>query len=291
MGTDSRRSKVRVLARAGARLLPRAALARIAEFRFGYSGPAHRFDVAFDPSAAEPVLTVDGSLRVRLTPDFAEHIAYHFVENSESTHEMRAFIAVAGELAPGALLLDVGAHKGLFALIHCAVNPAHRAVLFEPSASLADQARELIALNGFGERAVVVRSGVSARERDFYVGEDGAGFAVISDTPQAGADAVPFVTIDAECRRRGITPAVIKVDVEGAEADVLLGAEDTLRSSKPILFLELHLDALEQRGERLDALVDRLRAAGYRFESVDGRRRSRAALVNSVRGLQRIIAR
>lgn len=35
-------------------------------------------------------------------------------------------------------------------------------------------------------------------------------------------------------------PDIIKIDVEGAEYSVLLGAENTLRDYKPILFIEIH---------------------------------------------------
>ena len=49
-------------------------------------------------------------------------------------------------------------------------------------------------------------------------------------------------TIDGFCAQRHITPAFIKVDVEGAELDVLRGARATIRRAarELSLFVEMH---------------------------------------------------
>jgi FkbM family methyltransferase len=51
---------------------------------------------------------------------------------------------------------------------------------------------------------------------------------------------VPTVTVDAIVQQLGVSPDVIKIDVEGAEHFVLRGAQATLRKAKPIIFLSTH---------------------------------------------------
>jgi len=51
---------------------------------------------------------------------------------------------------------------------------------------------------------------------------------------------VEATTVDAFCEIKGIRPDFVKVDVEGAEYDVLMGAADTIRDSRPKLLIELH---------------------------------------------------
>jgi len=57
-------------------------------------------------------------------------------------------------------------------------------------------------------------------------------------------------------------PDVVKIDVEGAELEVLDGMERTLRELRPALVIELH--------ETNVPVADRLESAGYRVENLDG---------------------
>ena len=51
---------------------------------------------------------------------------------------------------------------------------------------------------------------------------------------------VPQMTLDQYCSVKNIYPTVITMDVEGAEFEVIRGAEKTLREKKPIIFMSVH---------------------------------------------------
>lgn len=55
---------------------------------------------------------------------------------------------------------------------------------------------------------------------------------------------VPQITLDDYCAITGIYPTVLNLDVEGAEWDVIKGAEQTLRTKKPIIFMSVHAEFL-----------------------------------------------
>ena len=84
---------------------------------------------------------------------------------------------------------------------------------------------------------------------------------------------------------------MVKIDVEGAEADVLRGAVQTLHAHRPLLFLELHFDMLEQLGERVGDLLGSLVVLGYRFETTRGVPLPRWQLQRSLMAVQRVVAR
>ena len=282
---------VRRLARKAAALLPSSVLKRIADYRFGYTRVGRRFEFAEESRSEGPLVTVDGRLRIRATTAFMPDLRFHFVENGQSRDEMGAFLDAAGALPPDAMLYDVGAHRGLFSIVHCASGAARRAILFEPSISLTDDARALLALNGVTDRTEVRVCGVGDCVGPRRITEDALGFAQPASDRDTGAAVIDFTTLDTEWRRTGVPPAVLKIDVEGAEAEVVRGAVGLLNAVKPLLFLELHLDVLERRGESVAVLLEQLASCGYRFTEPDGRRRSARAIADSLRAIVRIVGR
>lgn len=283
-------SLVRRIARKAAGLLPPAALRRLAAYRFGYTQEGRHFAFVEEQRATGPAACIDGRLSLRSTPEFMPDLRFHFVDNGQSRDEMGAFIDIAPRLPRGAMLFDVGAHRGLFSLIHCALSPDRRAVLFEPSPSLAKDARGLLVLNGLDGRAEVRACGVGDRTGRRQIVEDALGFAIEAKGGAAGAETIEFTTLDDEWRRTGVAPSIVKIDVEGAEAEVVRGAAALLRDTRPVLFLELHMDELERRGESTRALLAELTAAGYRFTDPGGRPRSPRSLAASLRAIVRIVA-
>ncbi|MCA1560265.1 MAG: FkbM family methyltransferase [Acidobacteria bacterium] len=270
-------------------MLPAPVLRKLAAYRFGYTQQGRHFAFAREDGPDGPSVVVGRGLRMRVTPAFLPDVEFHFVENGQSRDEMGAFIDIQRILPPDAMLLDVGAHRGLFSLVHCASGEARRAVLFEPSASLAADARTLLRLNGFDRRTDVCVSGVGDRREPRPIVEDALGFARAAPRG-SGTATVDFTTLDHEWRRLGAAPAIVKIDVEGAEAEVVRGAEALLRETRPIVFLELHLDELERRQESIEDLLRPLTAQGYQYFDPSGRSLSIRSIAGSLRAILRLVA-
>jgi FkbM family methyltransferase len=280
---------IRTLARRVTALLPQAVLRRIADYRFGYSDRGRLFAYREEQLHNSCIVVIDERIRLKTTPELLPALRFHFVENGQSRDEMGAFIDAAAALPPDALLYDVGAHCGIFSLVHCAMSPRHRAVLFEPSDSLARDAAALIALNGFQDRAAVRVCGIGERKEVRRIIEDDLGFARDAAENQA-AHAVEFTTLDEEWQRTRLAPAILKIDVEGAEAEVIRGASAILRDAPPLIFIELHTDVLEARGESFNGLLHGLSSANYHFRDPNGKSLSAASVARSLRAIIRLVA-
>jgi hypothetical protein len=79
-------------------------------------------------------------------------------------------------------------------------------------------------------------------------------------TPTLGVVDIDVTAIDAELASGRGAPDVVKIDVEGAEVQVLEGMRETLERHRPALICEVHgtapevCDFLESRGYQLNAL-------------------------------------
>lgn len=281
---------IRQAARFAAGWLPDPVRAQLARRRFGYAGAGAELPLTRTPrSDGTLAVAVEGGPGFLLPPGLDADFAFHFIENADSRDEMASFIRLSRAASDEALLLDIGAHKGLFSIVHLALGARHRAVLLEPSRSLSSDAAAVLRLNGATDRGEVLTAGAGGKNETRRIVADALGFAQPA-TGSSGED-VPFLTVDRLCAERGIVPSIVKIDVEGAEAEVLRGARATLSAHRPIICLELHFDVLERRGESVGALLGELAAIGYRFESPAGRPLTPWRLRRSLMAIVRVVAR
>jgi hypothetical protein len=66
-----------------------------------------------------------------------------------------------------------------------------------------------------------------------------------------GGQSVHAVALDDLVRNGERPPHIVKIDVEGGEADVLEGAAEVLRLARPLIFVATHGDTPERRARTL----------------------------------------
>jgi FkbM family methyltransferase len=215
-------------------------------------------------------------------------------ESPEHAPELRAFLDGSGS---NGLLIDVGAHNGFFSLLYACAHPANRVLAFEPSDELRSRASHLVAINHLSDRVEISSCAVSDKAEDISFFRDSAsGFVqsqAFSGHENSGFTSVKLqaTTLDYECQARQLKPSVIKVDVEGYEWEVLQGAQQTLKTHHPVIFLELHLNYLEQRGLEPRNVLALLETCGYRFFSTEGKHQTLRSIAGSWQPVIRIVAR
>jgi hypothetical protein len=79
-------------------------------------------------------------------------------------------------------------------------------------------------------------------------------------------DGVATKSIDEFLAERGTPPiALVKMDVDGYECDVLAGSTLMMRRDRPIFVMELAPYLLQEHGKSLDELIAYFEPLGYRF--------------------------
>lgn len=256
---------------------------------FGYGRAHSALAVRFGDDDHGPFVRIDDRVTIRHRTEDRADLVYHFVDNGESADELAAFVRNASSAR---VLFDVGAWKGLFSLLFCALEPGNRAIAYEPSPAGIAAIEALAASNGCGA-ALTLRPfavGAAAAQVPGYLTSNGM-FAVGGHASVASANGdLALVSLDDEVSSLGVVPDLVKIDVEGYEHEVILGAQRLLRDRKPVLCLELHLDVLEQRGRPAADILGLLAALGYRFQSTTGRSLTARQICGSAHAVIRIVA-
>jgi FkbM family methyltransferase len=185
--------------------------------------------------------------------------------------EPNEFAFLSSVLKPGMVMIDVGANDGFFTVLAAKrVGESGRVYSFEPSQ------REFARLNANRElnqfrnirpvaKALAEANG-TAQLRICEYGHEGQNtlgdFA--HQVNQAGSQAVELCTLDDYLAGENLPRLdLIKIDAEGAEHRVLLGARKTLSAFKPIILVELLEGALRHQGSSPEAVIQELQAMGY----------------------------
>jgi FkbM family methyltransferase len=138
---------------------------------------------------------------------------------------------------------DLGANTGLHCLLASRlVGPEGRVVGFEPLPENLHAAADLISLNELSNVELVSKAvGKTVGVAEFLVGMHGKQGSLVGIGRESGERlAVAVTTLDAECDAGRPSPDFVKIDVEGAEGDVLLGFSRRLKECKPVFIIDLH---------------------------------------------------
>jgi len=164
-----------------------------------------------------------------------------------------------GAAGPGAVL-DIGANVGLYAALAAAVTD-REVVAFEPFPTLADVAERFATENDLGFRVESIALGSETGSATLYLSDasDSSNSLAAGFRKSTRQIEVPVETLDGYVQRTGVVPAVIKIDTESTEPEVLFGGAETLRDHRPWVLCEV----LARRGE--DRLTEALVPHGYHW--------------------------
>ncbi|MEU3310720.1 FkbM family methyltransferase [Nocardiopsis sp. NPDC055551] len=152
---------------------------------------------------------------------------------------LACFLAALDHAGPGAVL-DIGANVGVYGLLAAARGT--RAVhAFEPTPRVAATARELAKTNGLPVMVVECALGDRLGRASFTLSSTSdasnslaAGFRTAAERIEVRVD-----TVSRWCERTGTVPAVVKIDTETTEPEVIAGGIEALRAFRPWILCEV----------------------------------------------------
>jgi len=192
-------------------------------------------------------------------------------------YEEQVIKKLAHLLKSNMTFLDVGANIGLHTVVAAhRVGPSGRVLSVEPQRRVCERLRANISLNRLDNVDVFTCAlGRQAEARQlFQISARNDGQATLALGPEerfCAAESVDVQPLEALAGEAGISHIDgVKIDVEGAEMDVLLGAHSYFQSTgwPGFMLIECVDQYLSRFGSNSIALVDFLRQAGYQIFSL-----------------------
>jgi FkbM family methyltransferase len=216
------------------------------------------------------VIQVIGGIEMELdTSDFLQREI--FVSGDFEPNVRRHILRI---LKPGDLFLDIGANVGFFSLLASkAVGPSGKVFAFEPAPKAHDALRRNLALNHIQNvtPVAIALSDSPGHGALFLDARNNSGASSFNRSPHSGeAIAVELDSYDRFASQNTLsTPALIKLDVEGAEVKVLRGMQALLsRPDRPPVVLEVSEWSLKQMGSSKDELFALMLGHGYKVRLI-----------------------
>ena len=217
-----------------------------------------------------PVNRVAGALSRRLgRPELLAAVSAGDREAQREAVGISAALAVT--LGGTGIYVDVGANRGQVLQEAVRIAPEVRHIAFEPIPGLAAELARRFPTVDCRNKAI----GARAETAEFCHFRRLDGWSGLRRTPEVDDRrgdpeyiTVEVSTLDAELE--GITPAVVKIDVEGAEVAVLEGGTELIERSRPLVIFEHVYDAAALYGVRRGAPWDLLGQLDYEIFSSTG---------------------
>lgn len=193
------------------------------------------------------------------------------------SYELRQTQILADQTDSGKVVYDIGAHVGWYSLIASRlVGDAGRVVAFEPHPPNLSYLRRHLQLNSVSNVTILPVAVAGCDGTTGFLPGASRSTGRLAK-PSADTRSVRTTSVDSLVEAgEAPPPDVIKIDVEGAEKDVLVGARHTLATKRPILFVSIHgRDARRDCGELL-------RAEGYRMHAIGAEELDSASVIFAV---------
>jgi FkbM family methyltransferase len=194
-----------------------------------------------------------------------------YVNYFPKDYEKENFDFIKSSVNDGGVVLDIGAHIGLFSLIASQiVGQKGKVFAFEPSPTTFDVLSKTISINNANHIIEPIQKAVGEIEGtiQFFVSNDSIDNSnslvkYLSDRELKGID-IAITSTDLFVKEKNLRKInFIKIDVEGAELDTLKGAKNTLLTYKPFCMVGIHPEAILAKGDNLLDIYNIIKECGY----------------------------
>jgi FkbM family methyltransferase len=194
-----------------------------------------------------------------------------YIRYFPADYESENFAFLKSCCTTGAVIMDIGAHIGLFSAISAKISGSKGKVFaFEPAPNTLPVLNQTIRINKLEELIEPVNQamGKDTGTVTFFISDEEAdnsnSLVSYKEDRKLNGVLVEVNTIDNFVASQKIDQLdFIKIDVEGAEYDTLLGGINVFRNLKPCVILAIHPEPIAKKGDKLEDIYDLLLQLGY----------------------------
>lgn len=188
----------------------------------------------------------------------------------DKNYEPETFDFLRQNVKPGATVLDLGAHMGLFSVVMSQlVGKEGRVYSFEPTPSTRSVLKEVVKINGCDHNVRVRSEAVSKQKGTFFFYDTGDLVSNANSLVQTDRSAnkieVNAVSLDEFAEEQNAVINCLKIDVEGAELDLLEGAKNVFKKMRPAALLSLHPASIKANKQSLESIWDTVKSYDMRM--------------------------
>ena len=148
---------------------------------------------------------------------------------------------------------------GLFSVVMSQlVGKQGRVYSFEPTPSTRSVLREVVKLNGCNHNVQVRSEAVSKEKGTFFFYDTGDlvsnANSLVQTARSAGKIEVNAISLDEFAAEQKEKIDCLKIDVEGAELDLLEGAKKVFTEMRPVALLSLHPMSIKANNQSLESI-------------------------------------
>jgi FkbM family methyltransferase len=173
-------------------------------------------------------------------------------------------------LRSGDTVIDVGANIGYFAIVAAqTIGPAGHVYAFEPVPAVRESLIANLKLNGIANVTIQSEAlSAASGDTEFYLGpREDTGLGSLRALPNGTSIPVRRIRFDDWWARRSRV-GLVKIDVEGAELQVLEGMTECLARDQPDIIVEVTDEYLRSLGASAERLIVFLGGLGYHIYGI-----------------------
>jgi len=191
------------------------------------------------------------------------------------TYEENEVITMQTLLGPTAVVVDIGANIGYYSLMAAVKATTGQVYSFEPVTKSFQQLNRNISLNKFSSIHTfqVAISDTNGHTTIYVSADDNSGMSGMktAENFSGESETVQCLTLDEAVIQYNLPKIdLIKIDVEGAEINVLQGMQQIRAKQKPVILIEASKATLAMYNERIESIYEILYADQYRSYRVTG---------------------
>jgi FkbM family methyltransferase len=206
---------------------------------------------------------------------FPKHSVIFDMLMRDGAYEQANVALLQSLVKPDTHFFDIGANIGLMSIAVLHGTASCRVVSFEPAPSAFSFLTRTAARSRYRDRWTVLSHALGSHvgSSGFFTSNAGDdAYGGFKDTKRGDTDLqieVPVSTVDAQWLALGKpNVSVIKIDVEGAELEVVQGATQIIAAQRPCLLLEWNARNLEPYRTPAERLLELAESLDYKIFSV-----------------------